>query len=292
MGAGRELLRLGGAGGGGGGGGARVAVAPWRGGKITSLIGPGGGEWLAPCAGGRLLDGASGRAFTDAEMGGWDECAPTIDAAVLPDGTALTDHGDLWDVAWEVEAEPGSGDAIVTVGRGRDWPYVLRRTVRVDGTRVVLDYAVTSGDVVARPFLWAAHPQFLAPAGSRVVIEGAPTMVRTDPGPAQPVEWDPALPDLPAGSCGKWWSPRDAQVRAARLDRPDGSSLTVRASGAAVRWLGVWSDAGVYSVERVVALEPATGWYDDAARALAEGTVLVLEPGETAAWSLEVELSG
>lgn len=281
-----ELLRLGGA------GDARVTVAPWRGGKITSLRGPGGAEWLAPPAGGRLLDGESGAAFTDAEMFGWDECAPTIDAATLRDGTRLTDHGDLWDVRWEVEASGEPGGAIVTVGHGSDWPYTLRRSIRVAGTRVLLDYVVVSSDSVPRPFLWAAHPQFLAPAASRVRIEGAGEMVRTDPAPAEMVEWDPGLVDLPAGACRKWWSPRDSMVRAASLERPDGSALTVRARGDAVRWLGVWADAGVYSAERVVALEPATGWYDDAARAQTEGSVLVLGSGEAAAWSLEVELTG
>lgn len=266
---------------------AQVEVAPWRGGKIVSLRGPSGEEWLAQPSAGLLEATESGLAFTEAEMCGWDECAPTIDACVLPDGTTARDHGDLWDQAWDARLH---GGRITCLARGRDWPYELRRTISVDGSTVRLDYEVTSHDTVPRPFLWSAHPQFLAPAGSRVEL-GVRQMVLTTEQPPTCVPWQDTDVDLPDGSCAKWWPQSDDEVRCAVLHHPRGDRLTLRTSGDAVRWIGVWSDAGVYARERVIALEPATGWFDDVATATARDKVLILEPSASARWSLDVALS-
>ena len=79
--------------------GDRVQVAAERGGKITSLRGAGGREWLAQT---ELLDRSpSGLDFVAAAMSGWDECAPSIDPGEL-DGVRFSDHGDLWDRSWTV----------------------------------------------------------------------------------------------------------------------------------------------------------------------------------------------
>lgn len=266
---------------------AQVEVAPWRGAKIVSLRGPNGEEWLAQPSAGLLDSRESGLAFTDAEMCGWDECAPTIDACVLPDGTTVRDHGDLWDQSWDVRLR---GGAITCLVRGRDWPYAFRRTISVDGSAVRMDYEVTSQDSVPRPLLWAAHPQFAAPSGSRVELGDGRQMVLTTEQPPVPVLWQDTDVDLPDGSCAKWWPQPDDAVRCAVLHRPGGSRLTLRTAGEAVRWVGVWSDAAVYARERVIALEPATGWFDDAATAAIRGHVLMLEPGAKARWSLHVEL--
>lgn len=330
----------------------QLKVAPWRGGKITSLRDRRGKEWLLT---GTLAPARTGGAFVDAEMFGWDECAPTVDATTLPatgttrNGTpdntpsstppvALSDHGDLWDQAWEIA---GLDDApapmwLTLRARGTDWPYEFTRTITIEGPAdaaletgepgasadgdatadgdvavdggtgegrtsrgndgaggggtVRLDYAVTSHDTVARPFLCVAHPQFVAPRGSRVEI-AVKNMVRTQPSPETVVAWDPALPDIADGETGKWWSPADEHVTSGTLIHPDGGRLTVSARGDAVRWYGVWADGGVYAAARAIALEPATGWYDDTAAAQRSGRVLTLEPGETATWQVNITLS-
>lgn len=264
-------------------------MAPHRGAKITSLRGPDGTEWLAQAEAQPQLCGEvrTGVEFTSAEMAGWDECAPTIDACVLGDGTTMRDHGDLWDVAW---AELPGREGIVTQASGRDWPYLLTRTVRIVDAVVRVDYEVRSQDSVTRPFLYATHPQFVAPPGSRVHLPGVENMLLTTEHPARRVVWRPDLVDLAPGRCAKWWPAEAADLTQASLERPDGATLTMRTSGHPLRWIGVWADHAVYAREPVIALEPSTGWFDNAARAVADEHVLKLDPGEVARWWLEVAL--
>lgn len=255
-----------------------IAVAPDRGGKIVSLAS--GIEWLAQ-AGTGLLASPSGLAFVEAEMCGWDECAPTIDPGTLVDGTRLSDHGDLWDATWH-------GTGATLTAQGSDWPYRLTRTVAATDGGFLIDYVVWSEDVVPRPFLWAAHPQFLAGADSWVELDSSALIDVANPGAR--LRNDPGLQRVQDGHHRKLWTPRDERVHAATLRHADGSALRIDWTGEAVRWCGVWVDARSFSRERVIAIEPSTAWYDDVVRAHARGSVLVLEPGGSAAWSLRVTL--
>lgn len=262
------------------GGPVSITVAPGRGAKITSLTGL-GAQWLSQTADGEL-GSSGGSAFTEAEMAGWDECAPSIVADVTDDGVLLSDHGDLWDAAWTLDE---ATDAIATTAVGRDWPYRIRRSIRPVPGGFAVDYVVDSEATLPRPLLWAAHPQFLAEPGSRVELPGVREVVDFR-APERPL---PNLPDLqavPEGGSAKLWTLREQQATAAILRHPDGRCLRLTWSGEPVRWCGIWIDARRYSRERVIAIEPATGWYDNAAWAQRHGRVLTLQPGERAAWSL------
>ncbi|WP_146192463.1 hypothetical protein [Cellulomonas sp. WB94] len=146
-----------------GGTGLTALVVPGRGGKIASLRDGTGREWLAQ-PGPTLPAPARGPvSFVDAEMCGWDECAPTVDADTL-DGTPLADHGEAWTTPWTSRAAGAWGYD------GRSLPYRFSRRIEPTGTGLDLVYTAeaTAGGPV--PFQWAAHPQFVAPPGSRVVL--------------------------------------------------------------------------------------------------------------------------
>lgn len=263
-----------------------LTVAPSRGGKITSLR-TGSREWLSQPAGGALHRSPSGLRFIDAEMCGWDECAPTIDPCVTAGGLALTDHGDLWDQEWVAR---DTESALVSVGRGTDWPYELRREISAQPGGFVLDYTVTSRASEPQPFLWAAHPQFVAEVGSWVELPGI-SQVMDVQAPDVPIPYERRLMDLPEGSSLKLWTLAADESRRALLHHPDGDSLDLSWGGDAVRWCGVWVDAAAYATARVLAIEPATGWYDSALRASDNGTVLMLGTGSSASWSLSIRFS-
>lgn len=261
----------------------RLSLAARRGGKITRVDSP-GREWLRPAD--TLLESPSRVPFIEAEMAGWDECAPSIIAGTLADGTTLSDHGDLWDRAWRLEAD---GPGLVASVTGTDWHYGLTRTIRAIEGGFALDYEVTNDSAVGRPFLWAAHPQFRAEPDSWVEIPGAAEVIDiADPGRSLPNRRDLQL--VPDGSSRKLWTPAGDDVREATLRHPDGSWLQLSWVGPSVRWCGIWIDAADYSQDRVIAVEPSTGWYDDAVRAAAHGHVLVLEPGQRETWSLRLRL--
>ncbi len=260
-----------------------ITVVPQRGGKIVSLASP-SHEWLSQPPGELPLRSPCGLAFVEAEMCGWDECAPTIVAGRTAEGAELSDHGDLWDQAWSWSR---TADALTTCVHGLDWAYTLCRTIRPIDGGFRIDYEVCSDDELPQPFLWAAHPQFLAEPDSWVELVGV-TQVVDFQAPEVPLTADRSLQRVPDGTSRKFWTLPGDRVRRATLHHPGGRAVDLSWTGEAVRWCGVWIDAHEYSTDRVIAIEPATGWHDSASRAQANGTVLTLAPGAIETWTVNI----
>jgi hypothetical protein len=264
------------------GGAALTAVVdPGRGAKITSLVDAGGTEWLSQRRGDEPV--APDTPFVDAEMCGWDECAPTIVACRVAD-RELPDHGDLWDAEFTVD-----GDRLSIVASSL--PYRFARRILPTPTGLRLEYTAEALDQPI-PFLWAAHPQFAAPAGTRVELAADVVAVVDVMDPSLPASvWSPGLATIDTvagGGCRKVYVAPDSPVDRARLVRPEGSSLTLRWS-AACPYLGIWFDAGAYSAQPVIALEPATAYFDSLETAIGLGRAPTLEPGVPLAWWVELE---
>jgi hypothetical protein len=270
------------------GGGTSATIDSARGGKIRSLRGPDGREWLAQPANPLRAPDRGDAVFSLSELAGWDECAPSIDACEVGD-RAVPDHGDLWTVEWAVESStPDSLELSVT---GRSLGYRLQRRTTATSTGVRFDYLASAE--IATPFLWAAHPQFVSPPGSVLELPEFVTDVVDVIDPGQPVlTWsiDLATVDsLPAGGCRKLYV--DSAVRADRatLRHPDGTSLTMTWQNCP--YLGLWFDNGAYSREPIVAIEPSLGYRDSLSWAVEHGDAPILAPGRDLRWSLEVAIS-
>lgn len=258
-----------------------AVMNPRRGAKITSLVDAAGVEWLAqntsPAA-------APGTAFIDAEMCGWDECAPTIVACRVGDRD-LPDHGDLWDAEFDII--DGSHLSIVA----SSLPYRFERRISATSSGLRLDY---SAETVAdpMPFLWAAHPQFAALPGTRVELpSGVDTVVDVLDATTPELPWAAdlgAIDTLNAGECRKVYVSAETPVGAASLVRQDGSRLNMRWSDACP-YLGIWLDRGAYSTVPVIALEPTTAYYDSLALAVRLGRAPILRPGQPLMWWVELE---
>ena len=272
-----------------------IAVAPTRGAKITSLTDANGTEWLAPC---RTVIGDPS-VFVDAEMGGWDECAPTIDAGVLPDGRSVGDHGDVWNRPWHVlahsEAELTCRVTVPHLG------FTLERHITATPTGFRLDYrAVLLAGAPDLPFLWAAHPQFLAP--DRIEVPGLSAVVVTHPSRSdEPHPW-PSQPwsRQPPGGAGmtgaaKYWAHTPALPKGVTLHR-GGAHLGLSWGGEPLRGLAIWVDPGVFADSDVIAVEPATGlgstaWADAVTALVPHDEVAVLTADEPLHWWLRVDFS-
>lgn len=259
-------------------------TARWtaRGGRIVSLQGPDGREWLSRTSRSSVPDGA---AFGDAEMAGWDECAPTV-ALCAVDGAELPDHGDLWDARWLLDGATASVE-------GRALPYAFRRTASVGaGGALRFDYEARSL-AGALPFLWAAHPQFLASAGTVVRLPGAGHVVEEHyPGPRRSERWTArsgALGALAPGTGRKLFLDPAAGVDRAELVHPDGAVLAMRWSPVC-RYLGLWYDRAAFSDQEVVAIEPALGHGDALDEAVGERRAAELEPGRPLRWWIELDV--
>lgn len=251
-----------------------LLVDPDRGGKITSLQDPSGQEWLAQAAPGRPTPGAG---FVDAEMAGWDECAPSIIACEV-DGLPVPDHGSLWDRPFTVD-----GDLLSAVDS--ELGFEFSRRVTFDEHGVLLEYAA----LVTRPqpFLWAAHPQFVSPPGTVVELPAHLTRL-VDVHPASGVEVSidelvDGAADLPPGTSRKFYLHPDDRAEGVLIRQPGGASLTMTWSAECAH-VGIWLDHADYSREPVLAVEPSSGYYDSLATAAETGLVPWLEPGVPFTW--------
>ena len=259
------------------GSGLTAEVLPERGAKIVSLRDDSGREWLAQSDPSKMP--TPDASFVDAEMAGWDECAPSIVACTV-DGRAVPDHGDLWNVPFSIE---GEGSLAAT---GTSLGYRFTRSIRPTSTGLQLSYAARALDRPV-PFLWAAHPQFSAPPGTRVELpEHVSTVIDV---------LDPSLPSIPltreersigslgAGQTRKWYVEPEQKVGMMRLVRRDGSALEMTWSHRCP-YVGVWFDNQGFSREPVIAIEPSTGFFDSVATASAGGRIATLTTDRELAW--------
>lgn len=269
------------------GGGLVATIVPERGGKIVSLMGPDSREWLTRAAEPALAPARPGAGFTDAEMAGWDECAPSIVDCEI-EGRPVPDHGDLWTQPWNLQPCGPNENACSVTGTSLNYRLTRRISGSTDALRI--DYRAQALDAPL-PFLWAAHPQFVAPAGSRVQLQeqvGSVYDVLVDT--PRRLRWSPDLASIDTvepGGCRKVYVDPDTRASQASLIHPDEAELTLSWSGAC-RYLGVWYDAGSYSREPVIALEPATAYFDSLATAVALDRVPVLSEGHPLEWTLEL----
>lgn len=264
-------------------GGTSVVVVRERGAKIVSLRDAGGREWLSPGDGrGPASWGAS---FENAEMCGWDECAPSLDASATPAGVMIADHGDVWDRAWDLVDADRLGVDLTAVGAR------LERAIGIGADGVVtLSYRVVAGRAGAA-VLWAAHPLFRLDVDDRIVVDAREPLWDVSARPAARLGENPqATLDraMAAGEMAKYYTDPRERPRWARIERRGGGGLLLSWEGEAVRTLGVWRDRGGLAAEDVVAFEPSTGWYDSLERALTAGEVLHIGAFGSAAWTIAV----
>ena len=254
-------------------------------------------EWLAGPAGDLRIPNY-GDTFVEADMSGWDEMLPTIDACVLPSGAALPDHGEVWTLPWRVDRV--SAEELVCEITGRVLPYALRRHLSVTSAggsatlRMDYELRVTGSEPV--PLLWAAHPQFVVSPKTRLIlpphVDGVwqvwPTATRLVwPGGGQTV-----LDGVADGEARKLYLPTRLRAGWCALEEPDGASLRLSWDPEVVPYLGIWIDNGLNSRQPVVAIEPTTGYYDSLERADRDGRVSVVAPGRPLRFTLTVDLRG
>jgi galactose mutarotase-like enzyme len=267
-----------------------AVVDPERGGKVLSLTGKDGRQWLAQSRDPARSPIRGDAVFTSSDPAGWDECAPSIDACEVS-GAVIPDHGDLWTAPWTVvAAEPDSVELRVL---GRSLGFSLTRRISATPDGLAFDYSAsaTGADV---PFLWAAHPLFRSAPGTVIELPGTVGQVIDVIDPASPrVPWSPRLAttdNLRAGECRKIYVDPDTRMQSATLRHVDGAALTMTWRNCP--YLGLWFDNQRFSHEPVVAIEPSLGYRDSLRWAVDHGTAPLLRNGESLTWSLAIAITG
>jgi len=281
---------------------------PEEGGRISSLVSRISQiEFLTQSANDDLhLKPGYDAQFQHGACAGIEECLPTV--GICDDTTEsgpVPDHGDFWQLSWQVTAQ--SADYAALAANGFSRPLLFEKTISLQETGLSLRYRVQNVGQRDTSFLYACHPLFAIEPGDRVVLPpevetlqltysrtgrmGQPGNRVAWPGngfdtvlPAEAAEAEMLYTDrLSTGRCG--------------LYRSEGKQgLILSFSPHAMPYLGLWLcyggwPGGSVPQQYAVALEPTTAPCGTLKEAQEKGLAFQLAPGEEFDWELGIHLT-
>ncbi len=256
-----------------------LRILPELGAKISSLINRRTGrEWMwSPPGRLRLHRNKTGDPFPESTVLGADECLPTI-AACQWKGRPLTDHGEAWTEAWDVEQR---ANAIVTRLRLPISPLAIERTVTLRGRSVRIDYRLTNTGADVEEYLWALHPLLTVREGDRLDVPC--TRVRCDlPFGGRRRAWPV---EVRAGAAVKVFTEDLAQGCVAIRNDRTGEALEFSFDHQMLSTVGLWINRGGWNGYQHVAIEPTNGAPDALNVAVRKWRRFgVVRPNETKHW--------
>ena len=291
---------------------ARLVVLPRVSGKIASLVDRASGEellWRHPDR--PYREPTYGAGWADYDMGGWEDCLPTVAASSYPEwpwlGVALPEHGEVWAVPWQARAV---ADEVVLTAHGVRLPYHFEKRVALDGNRVRLRHRIENPTVFPIRYLWATHPLFAVRPGMRIVLPPG-ARVRVDwsrggrlgeylaelPWPqaqdaaGRPVELD-RIGEAALGHADKLYTDAVGEDWCGLEDRERGRAIALTFDRGRLPYVGVWINQGGWPVNGPgafnVALEPTCGFPDLLDVAVERGHAATVGPGEAREWDVEL----
>lgn len=250
-----------------------------------------------------------GSSFSEGAFCGFDDMFPTIDRCIYPvwphEGSVMPDHGEVWTVPWEVQAEE---DGLLLQVHGIRLPYILKKRITMDRETIRIDYSAENQSPCPFSALWAAHPLLNCTENTRLLIKDAKKIINVMDsstrlgryGTLHP--WPAAV--LPDGGeyrmdkicsrevnlCEKYYVYNEIKEGSAAVIDPSGR-VTFHFPADKVPYLGVWVDEGGYAGKYHVALEPCTAPMDALDLAMKSGRAVNYAPGEKRDWYLEMTFS-
>jgi galactose mutarotase-like enzyme len=244
--------------------------------------------------------------FQNGPCAGIEECLPTVGpSGPETEGGAAPDHGDFWQLPWQLLTASDTCASMATVGFSRTLRFSKQLTLEHNSLRVT--YKVENTGSTAQSFLYACHPLFAVSAGDRIHLPsavrevrldhskggrlGAPGSIITWPTTKSGVHLDITLgseagtaemfytPPLQEGLCGIYRE-ASAQVLEVSFDTERLPFLGL--------WLcyGGWPDDSDGPRQYAVGLEPTTSPYNNLSNAQRANTAISLKAGETYDWEI------
>lgn len=299
----------------------QVLVDENKGAEIVFLGHPEGPNRLAWIDSDWPLRASAGASYYSSDLdwlsehrGGWQEMFPNAGAGCTVGGVTHPVHGEVSRAPWEVVER--AGEHRVILRSHTHTPLTLTRRMTLHPRRPQLDITEEIHNPSGReaPYLWGHHPAFAAPAGTRLVVDGARMQVpglgvpEDDLTPGGPFEW-PWAPNREGNQVDLGEMPSVAVERLAYLTkvenavchilRPDtADKLTFEWSAEAFPYAWLWINRGAgrfpwFGRLNSMAVEPVNAWpADGLAAALERGQAPKLGAGKTQQAWLRVRLSG
>lgn len=272
--------------------GVAVAMIPALGGKLISITGPDGYEWLSRSP--RPYRARAGlKTYGDTEFDGADEIFPSMEAC---DG--IPPHGELWRLPWTRVAGPGLTYAL----DGQVRPYRFQRSIAIDHGAIVLSYRIDNPGPEALPFFYLFHPLFSIAEPLELELP-----------PAQPmrlnysqhhflgqagstVPWSALTATSFASATASrsalrfWGIGTVAPALPAKLRRPGGAALVLSWDSTVLPYLTLWCSEASPFVDNLahLALEPCTSASNKLSDAIRDGVARVLPAGGHLAWQTRI----
>lgn len=288
-----------------------VEVLPAEGGRIASLKSLRSGmEFLTQSRrSGQYPKAGLDTPFQDGPCAGIEECLPTVGpSGPETKGGPAPDHGDFWQLPWQLLAASDTHVSMSAVGFSRTLRFSKQLTLEHNALRVV--YTVENSGSPGSPaqsFLYACHPLFAVSAGDRVLLPDEIREVRLDyskgdrlgasgsilpwPVPQAGLHLDIALgPE--AGTAEMFYTSRLQDGLCGIYREASAQVLEVSFNAERLPFLGLWlcyggwpSD-GKEPQQYAVALEPTTSPCNNLANAQRTNTAISLKAGETYGWEI------
>jgi galactose mutarotase-like enzyme len=264
-----------------------LAVVPGLGAKVVSLKNlHTGREWMCH-PGGRikLFRNEPGDDFAHSPLVGWDECLPTITACRWRERW-LPDHGEVWNVAWELDEAAWKQGVIQTSVRLPVSPFQFSRALALRDNAIHIDYHLVNLNNQPEEFLWAMHPLLALHPGDRLVLSRE---IRRLLGRQPWIEGlDFSREKVP---CAKAFAGPLGEGRAEIANPLSGDRLQFAWDSAECDTLGIWLTRGGWNGHHHLALEPTNGAHDSLAVAAGESKRCgVLTPFGEKRWSIQIQL--
>jgi len=259
----------------------------------------------------RHPDAEYGALYTDNDLCGADDIFPSINECSYPEspwkGTVCPPHGELWSQPWSFEIVDSS---VVFLCHGVRFPYEIERRVAYESSTVlVFEYTITNRSPYPMPGIWAYHPLWNAGDDTAIVLpKGTDQIVctldsenrlgRIGSTHAWPVtidkcgdSYDLSRFESDCGVCEKFFVDGPLTEGRCRLVREGpGRSIEMRFPTDVVGYLGIWKNQGGLLDQNNIAIEPATGSFDDVSIAHKIGRCSVLPPNGTWRFRLEFHI--
>lgn len=289
-----------------------VMVIPEEGGRVASLrCAESCLEFLTQTNHPSAVRGPSfDNRFQDGACAGIEECVPTVGSCgEQTEGGSAPDHGDFWQIPWEVTHADKTRLCLEAIGFSR--PLRYHKELSLEGRRLIIRSRITNIATAGVSFLYACHPLLAIESGDRVVLPhevsslqlyysraaeiGVPPLTVPWPGSAsQPLDIVRSAETgfaamlytrrLQQGSCGLYRSSRR-------------QGLTVRFDPQLLPFLGLWLCYGGWPDEtqgerqHAVALEPTVAPCNTLQEAQLARAAKQLKPNETMEWEIEFDVS-
>jgi len=264
----------------------RVEVLPAFGGKLWSIEHrPTCRQFLWHHPRHRLRALPLGASYDDHFFGGFDELLPN-DVPENVQGESLVDHGELWTTPLAPRIE---GQALVLTGQLPITPVFYKKTLRLEGDHLVLDYALAN--IGRRPLdlLWKLHPALRISPGAELLVPARIGRV-ADPQWSRvkdhsEIDWQERkdlhrVPPL-EGTTEFLYLLELSEGRCALRHRAENWSFAMTFSKEIFRSVWIFASFGGWRNLELLILEPCTTPQLSLAASASARQCLHLEPGET-----------